>query len=135
MNEMTISATVENLDTVMGFIEEHLEQYGCPMKAQMQVALAVEEIYVNIANYAYNPEVGPATIQVEVHKEPLEVIITFMDNGKPYDPLAKEDPDITLSVEERDIGGLGIFLVKQTMDAVHYEYSDGRNILTIMKRL
>jgi len=135
MNELNISATVENLDTVIGFVEEHLEEYGCPMKTQMQVALAVEEIYVNIANYAYNPEVGPATIQVEVHEEPLEVVITFVDNGKPYDPLAKEDPDITLSAEERDIGGLGIFLVKQTMDDVHYEYTEGRNILRISKRL
>jgi len=135
MNELNISAAVENLDTVIGFVEEHLEEYGCPMKTQMQVALAVEEIYVNIANYAYNPEVGPATIQVEVHEEPLEVVITFVDNGKPYDPLAKEDPDITLSAEERDIGGLGIFLVKQTMDDVHYEYTEGRNILRISKRL
>jgi len=135
MNELNISAAVENLDTVIGFVEEHLEEYGCPIKTQMQVALAVEEIYVNIANYAYNPEVGPATIQVEVHEEPLEVVITFVDNGKPYDPLAKEDPDITLSAEERDIGGLGIFLVKQTMDDVHYEYTEGRNILRISKRL
>ena len=56
MNEMTLAATVENLDTVMGFVEEHLEEYGCPMNTMMQVSLAVEEIYVNIANYAYNPE-------------------------------------------------------------------------------
>ena len=135
MNELTLAATVENLDTVMGFVEEHLEEYGCPMSTMMQVSLAVEEIYVNIANYAYNPEVGPATIQVEVHEEPLEVLITFMDKGKPYDPLAKEDPDITLSADDREIGGLGIFMVKQTMDDVHYEYANGSNILKISKRL
>ena len=135
MNEMTLAATVENLDTVMGFVEEHLEEYGCPMNTMMQVSLAVEEIYVNIANYAYNPEVGPATIQVEVHEEPMEVLITFMDKGKPYDPLAKEDPDITLSADDREIGGLGIFMVKQTMDDVHYEYANGSNILKISKRL
>ena len=135
MTELTLAATVENLDTVMGFVEEHLEEYGCPMKTMMQVSLAVEEIYVNIAHYAYNPEIGPATIQVEVHEDPLEVLITFMDKGKPYDPLAKADPDITLSAEERDIGGLGIFLVKQTMDDVRYEYSNGSNILRISKRL
>ncbi len=135
MNELTLAATVENLDTVMGFVEEHLEEYGCPMNTMMQVSLAVEEIYVNIANYAYNPEVGPATIQVEVHEEPLEVLITFMDKGKPYDPLAKEDPDITLSADDREIGGLGIFMVKQTMDDVHYEYANGSNILKISKRL
>ena len=135
MNELTLPAIVENLDTVMGFVEEHLENYGCPMNTMMQVSLAVEEIYVNIAHYAYNPEVGPATILVEVHEEPLEVLITFVDKGKPYDPLAKDDPDITLSAEDRDIGGLGIFLVKQTMDDVHYEYSNGSNILKISKRL
>ena len=135
MTELTLAATVENLDTVMGFVEEHLEEYGCPMKTMMQVSLAVEEIYVNIAHYAYNPEIGPATIQVEVHEDPLEVLITFMDKGKPYDPLAKADPDITLSAEDRDIGGLGIFLVKQTMDDVRYEYSNGSNILRISKRL
>lgn len=131
MNELNIPATVENLDTVMRFVEEHLEEYGCPMRAQMQVALAVEEIYVNIAHYAYNPEIGPAVIQVEVHENPLEVVITFMDNGRPYDPLVKEDPDITLSAEERNIGGLGIFMVKQTMDDVHYEYTEGRNVPVI----
>ena len=135
MNELTLPAIVENLDTVMGFVEERLEEYGCPMKTMMQVSLAVEEIYVNIAHYAYNPEVGPATILVEVHEEPLEVLITFVDKGKPYDPLAAKDPDTTLSLEERVEGGLGIFLVKQTMDDVHYEYKDGRNILRIIKRL
>jgi len=135
MTELTLAATVENLDTVMGFVEEHLEEYGCPMKTMMQVSLAVEEIFGNIAHYAYNPEIGPATIQVEVHEDPLEVLITFMDKGKPYDPLAKAEPDITLSAEDRDIGGLGIFLVKQTMDDVRYEYSNGSNILRISKRL
>ena len=135
MYELNISAAMENLDMVTDFVEGHLEEYGCPMNAQIQVALAVEEIFVNIALYAYNPNVGPATIRVEVHEEPMEVVITFMDKGKPYDPLAKEDPDITLSVEEREVGGLGIFMVKQAMDDVRYEYSDGRNILTIIKRL
>lgn len=135
MYELNISAAMENLDMVTDFVEGHLEEYGCPMNAQIQVALAVEEIFVNIALYAYNPNVGPATIRVEVHEEPMEVVITFMDKGKPYDPLAKEDPDITLSVEEREVGGLGIFMVKQAMDDVRYEYSDGRNILTIIKKL
>ena len=134
MNELNLSATLENLDQVTAFVEEKLESCGCPMKIQMQVAIAVEEIYVNIAHYAYNPEVGPATIRVEVPEDPLEVVITFMDRGKPYDPLAKEDPDVSLSAEERDVGGLGIFMVKQTMDDIRYEYADGRNILKIRKR-
>ena len=135
MNELSVPATLDHLDQVMDFVTEHLEQYGCPTRTQMQVSLAVEEIYVNIANYAYNPAVGPATIRVEVHEDPLEVVITFVDNGKPYDPLAREDPDVTLSAEERGVGGLGIFLVKQTMDDVSYEYAEGRNILKIRKRL
>lgn len=135
MNELSVPATLDHLDQVMDFVTEHLEQYGCPTRTQMQVSLAVEEIYVNIANYAYNPAVGPATIRVEVHQDPLEVVITFVDNGKPYDPLAREDPDVTLSAEERGVGGLGIFLVKQTMDDVSYEYAEGRNILKIRKRL
>lgn len=135
MSILTVEATDENLDRVIGFVEEALEQYDCPMKAIMQVDLCVEEIYVNIAHYAYAPEVGHATIQVDVEPEPLSVTITFMDQGIPYDPLAKEDPDITLSAEERRIGGLGVFLVKKNMDDVKYEYKDGSNILTISKKL
>ena len=103
------------------------------MKAQMQIELAVEEIFVNIAKYAYSPEVGRAKVRVELEQDPLKVIITFIDQGMPYDPLAKEDPDVTLSAEQRDIGGLGIFLTKQTMDDVEYEYKEGQNILTIKK--
>ena len=92
-------------------------------------------LFVNIANYAYNPEIGTAVVQVTVNKEPLSVEITFIDNGKQYDPLAKPDPDTTLSAKQRKIGGLGIFMVKKSMDDVIYEYKDGRNILTIKKNL
>ena len=105
------------------------------MKTQMQIDIAVEELFVNIAHYAYNPEVGPVTIRVEVQKEPLAVTVTFIDHGVPYDPLAKEDPDITLSAEERQIGGLGIFMVKKSMDDIAYEYKDGQNILYIKKKI
>ena len=101
----------------------------------MQIDVAIDELFANIANYAYTPDVGPATVRVEVEEDPLTVVITFIDKGIPYDPLAKEDPDITLSAEEREIGGLGIFMVKQTMDEISYEYKDGQNILTIKKNL
>ena len=134
MNELDVEATIDNLDTVTGFVNRALEEFDCPMKTQMQIELAVEEIYVNIANYAYSPEVGRAKVRVEVDDDPLKVSITFIDHGKPYDPLAKEDPDVTLSAQERQIGGLGIFLTKQTMDDVEYEYKDGQNILTIKKK-
>lgn len=135
MKEMDIEAKVENLDTVIAFVDEQLEQYDCSMKLQMQIDIAVEEIFVNIAHYAYNPEVGPATIRVEIEKEPLTVVMTFIDRGVPYDPLAKEDPDVTLKAQDRQIGGLGIFMVKKSMDDIAYEYKDGHNILTMKKQL
>ena len=135
MREMDIAATLDNLDTVMAFVDQQLEEVGCSMKAQMQIDIAVEEVYVNIAHYAYNPEIGGVTIRVQIEEEPLEIILTFIDKGKPYDPLAKEDPDVTLAVEDRQIGGLGIFMVKKSMDNISYEYNEGRNILTLKKKL
>jgi anti-sigma regulatory factor (Ser/Thr protein kinase) len=135
MREMDIAATLENLDAVMAFVDQQLEEAGCSMKTQMQIDLAVEEVYVNIAHYAYNPEIGGVTIRVQIEEEPLEIILTFIDKGKPYDPWAKEDPDVTLAVEDRQIGGLGIFMVKKSMDNISYEYNEGRNILTLKKKL
>ncbi|MGN0305617.1 MAG: ATP-binding protein [Lachnospiraceae bacterium] len=133
MVELTLEATLENLEKVLGFVEEQLEANGCSMKALMQVQIAVEEIYVNIVRYAYQKETGMATIRVCVGGDPVQATITFIDRGIPYDPLASEDPDTTLSAEERKIGGLGIFMVKKSMDDVKYAYSQGQNILTIQK--
>ena len=101
----------------------------------MQIGVAVEEIFVNIANYAYHPDKGNATVRVEVSGDPVCVTITFVDHGVPYDPLAKDDPDVTLSADDREIGGLGIFMTKRIMDDVAYEYKDGQNILTLKKNL
>ena len=133
--EIEIDASTDKLNEVIDFVDSQLENIECSMKTQMKIDIAVEEIFVNIAQYAYAPEVGKATIRVQVSDNPLTVTITFLDNGKPYDPLAKEDPDVTLSAEERDIGGLGIFLTKKSMDDIRYEYKDGQNILTIEKKL
>ena len=135
MAELTLQASLEKLDEVLAFVEENMEKNECPMKVLMQVQIAVEEIFVNIAHYAYDSGQGMATIRVEVGGDPLQVIITFIDQGVPYDPLKKEDPDVTLSAEERKIGGLGIFMVKKSMDDVKYEYADGKNILTISKKI
>lgn len=135
MKELTIKALVEHVDDVLDFINAELEQADCSMKLQMQIDIAVEEIYVNIAHYAYPGTEGDATILCEVSGDPLCCVITFVDSGIPYDPLAKEDPDITLSAEERDIGGLGIYMVKKSMDDVTYEYVNGQNRLTIRKAL
>ncbi len=135
MKELTIAATVENIGTVTEFVNEQLEALDCPMKAQMQIDIAIDELFGNIAHYAYNPDVGNATVQVEVTEEPLAVIITFIDGGVPYDPLKAADPDITLSAEDRQLGGLGIYMVKKYMDGISYEYRDGKNILSIKKKL
>lgn len=135
MKELIIEADKMNLPQVQMFVDEQLEEVGCPMPTQMTIDIAVEELFVNIASYAYSQGNGVAVVQVTVHEDPLSVEITFIDNGKQYDPLAKEDPDTTLSLMERKKGGLGIFMVKNSMDNVSYEYKDGKNILTIKKNL
>ena len=135
MKELEIEALSENLPQVLAFVDEQLDAADCPMKIQIQIDIAVEEIFVNIAHYAYAPETGKAMVRIETLADPPSVDITFIDNGVPYDPLAKADPDITLSAEERQIGGLGIFMVKKSMDDVKYEYLDGHNILTLKKGL
>ncbi len=135
MKELTIDAKIENISAVTDFVNAELASLGCPMRAQMQIDVAIDELFGNISHYAYNPDVGPATVRVEVAEDPLAVIITFIDGGVPYDPLAKADPNVALSAEEREFGGLGIFLVKKTMDDISYEYKDGKNILKIKKRI
>ena len=135
MKELNIVATVENIGVVTDFVNEQLEALDCPMKAQMQIDIAIDEIFSNIAHYAYDPKVGKATVRVEVAEEPLSVIITFIDGGVPYDPLTAADPDTTLSAEDRALGGLGIFMVKKSMDEITYRYENGSNILSIRKNL
>ncbi len=135
MKELTVEALVENIDRVTDFVNEELDAADCPPKAQMQIDVAIDEIFSNIAYYAYAPQTGPVTVRVEVEQAPRAARITFIDQGKPYDPLSAREPDITLSAEERKVGGLGIFLVKKTMDEVRYEYADGRNVLTLRKEL
>ena len=135
MKEVTVDATLESIPVITEFVDGQLEQFDCPVKAQMQIDIAIDELFSNIVHYAYHPGTGPATVRVEVIEEPLSVVITFIDQGVPYDPLAKADPDVTLSVEEREIGGLGIYIVKKNMNEITYEYKDGRNILKIRKEL
>ena len=135
MRELTIEAKLENLDEVLGFVDGQLEELECPMKAQMQIDVAVEEIFVNIASYAYAPGIGNAVVRFESSQDPTSVTITFIDSGVPYDPVQKDDPDVTLSAEERGIGGLGIYMAKKAMDNMKYVYRDGQNILSISKSI
>ena len=133
MNELTIDATIENIAEVTAFVNNHLDTLNCSLKTQMQIDVAIDELFGNIAHYAYDSGTGSATVRVETEENPPAVIITFTDNGIPYNPLTQSDPDITLSAEERKIGGLGIFLVKKTMDDITYEYRNNQNILKIKK--
>lgn len=135
MDRITVPASMDQLDTVQAFVSERLEQYDCPMKAMMAIEIAVEEIFVNIASYAYRPEVGEATVCCEVNEEPLEVTIQFLDHGKPFNPLDKDDADISQEALLEREGGLGILMVKKSMDSVAYSYENGKNILTIQKRM
>ncbi len=133
--ELEITAVPDNLTSVITFIDEQLEAAECPMKTQLQIELAVEEIFINIANYAYAGQPGNTRVSVRISGEPPVAEIAFTDHGVRYDPLEHEDPDITLPASERKIGGLGILITKKTMDDVSYEYRDECNILTMKKRL
>jgi anti-sigma regulatory factor (Ser/Thr protein kinase) len=130
--KLEILAIVENLRPVLDFISTPLREKGCPESVVLQIEVVAEEVFINIAHYAYPPVHGDATILVSVD-DVFEVV--FSDAGKPFDPLQAKDPDVTLSVEERVIGGLGIYMTKKIMDEVSYRYEEGRNILTLRKKL
>ena len=133
MKEQTFDAVIPNLMEVTLFIDEWLESLDCGMKAQTQIDLAVDELFTNIASYAYAPGSGEATIQLNFDEASRVASITFIDSGVPYDPLQKPDPDVTLSAEEREIGGLGIYMAKKATDKMDYRRENDRNILTIYK--
>lgn len=135
MKELKIEARTEQLPQVLAFVDGALEEAGCGMKAQMQIDVSVEEIFVNIAHYAYAPETGEVMIRLLLDEEERLFTIIFTDRGIPFDPLQRSEPDVTLKAEEREIGGLGILMVKKSMDEVLYSYEDGQNILTLKKRI
>ena len=120
---------------MLGFVEETLERYECPMKIQMALTIAIEEVFVNVAHYAYGDGEGSVTLGIGFDKDNRTLTFRMTDSGVPFDPLKKPDPDITLSAEEREIGGLGIFITKKTMDSLSYAYENGENILTMIKNL
>ena len=135
MENLKLQANDDTLYTVLDAIEAHLDENECPNDVKTRILIAVEEIYVNIAHYAYGGNEGEAQVQMDVSQDPRCCQVVFRDKGIPYNPLEKEDPDISLSAGEREIGGLGIYMVKQYMDKVEYRYEEGYNILTIEKRL
>lgn len=135
MKEMSFEAVLTNIPEVTAFIDAELEAVDCGIKTQMQLDVAIDELFTNISSYAYGTEVGVATVRFDFDEQTRMASVTFIDTGVPFDPTRRSDPDITLSAEERPIGGLGIYLVKKTMDDVSYRWEDGKNILTIRKKV
>jgi len=133
MPHLIVEASIGNVAAVTDFVNDQLESAGCPMKTQIQIDIAIDEIFSNIALYAYAPDTGDACVEIDIKDN--TAFITFSDSGVPYNPLLHEDPDTTLSADEREIGGLGILLVKKSMDDIYYAYEDCKNKLTIVKKL
>lgn len=133
MDELRLDATIENLPEVTEFVTASLEEKDCSMKVVMQMELVIEEIFVNVASYAYAPETGVVIVRKSFDEEPRALNLAFIDSGKPYNPLEHKDPDTSLGVDEREVGGLGIFLIKKNVDEINYERKDGQNILSIKK--
>jgi len=134
MLEIKIPAQIERLDEVLEFVEAAILDYkieGTDNKFNININIVIEEIFVNIASYAYPSGGGDITVSVDASED--GITIEFRDSGIAYDPLAKDDPDISLSASEREIGGLGIFMVKQMMDNIDYRYENNSNILTLYK--
>ena len=135
MDQITVSATLDQVKDVTRFVNERLDALGCPERARIQLDVAVDEIFSNIAHYAYGSGTGDATVRFAFDAKTRMVSVIFEDTGMAYNPLAKTDPDVTLPAEEREVGGLGIFLVKKTMDAMEYARLNERNIVTIRKKI
>ena len=135
MKKLVVKAVAENIPTVTDFVDKILEEHSCDMKAKIQINIAIDEILANISQYAYETDDGEVSVSVQVMDAPKRAIITFVDSGVPYNPITKEDPDTSLSAEERKIGGLGIFMVKKSMNDMSYEYVNNCNVLKITKNI
>ncbi len=135
MDKWTLDATIENVATITDLIDAKLEEAGASMKAEMQINIVIDEIFSNIAKYGYASGKGDATVTLDILEDPLRAEITFINSGEPYDPLAQEDPDIHAALDDRPMGGLGILIIKKTMDDVSYEYRDNQNVLKVVKDL
>ncbi|MFI3175337.1 MAG: ATP-binding protein [Bacillota bacterium] len=133
MKHCKLEADVSSLSTLISFLEVELEREEISVKIVNQMFIVAEEIFVNIAHYAYAKR-GMVDIFLEINAEIRQIEMTFQDSGIPFDPLAKPDADITLSSEERGIGGMGILMVKKMTDSLSYRFENGNNILHLKKR-
>ena len=132
MEEIILKSNMEDLDLLLLKIEELLEDKGVPMKSKLQLELVIEELFVNICNYAYEQE-GEIKIQYGLLENPLRITMNIIDNGMEFNPLNKEAPDLTLDADQREIGGLGLTIVRKNVDEIDYSYENNQNILTIEK--
>ena len=136
MQEITVNTSADQVRQVTELADLQLAETGCSARVKMQIDIAIDEIFSNIARYAYQQETGSVTVRIDTLDDPSRILLTFIDNGIPYNPLTKEMPDTTsLPARKRPIGGLGLFMVKKTMDSVTYSFENGQNILTILKNL
>lgn len=124
--EIRVPAIRENVAAISAFTEDTLNEMECSPKVTMKFLIAMDEIITNVVNYS-----GAKEMTVQISKEDGVVSVRILDDGKPFDPLQHADPDITLDASEREIGGLGIYMVKKSMDDVIYFYEDGRNVLKL----
>ena len=135
MTYKTFPAKTEALSEVLGFVEQMLDSFECPIKIQVALCVAIEEVFVNVAHYAYGEGEGNMSLGIGFDEESRAITFRMTDKGIPFDPLKKPDPDISLSADEREIGGLGIFITKKTMDSLTYTYENNENILTMIKKI
>jgi len=133
MEELRLEAKAEKLSEVLAFVDERLEAADCPLKAQMQIDVAVEELFVNVAYYAYPGGAGDVVIAMEIRDG--TAVIRLMDSGLPFNPLDRPDPDVKATADKRKIGGLGIYMAKKSMDSMDYQHTGGMNVLTMSKRI
>lgn len=134
MKEIELYAVIDEIPTLIAFVEEFSRSMDCPIEVIRQLNVAIDEIFSNIARYAYPDGIGKVQVSLECLESPRRIKLTFMDEGIRYNPMEKEDPDTTIVAEERQVGGLGIYIVKKSMDAMEYLYEDGKNILVIEKK-
>ena len=134
MKELTVDAKLENMREIKSFVGAELEAMGCPDETRKQLFIVIDELFTNVASYAYAGGEGFATVRLELEAEPRAVVLTLLDGGVPFDPLTMKAPDTSLKARERKIGGLGIFMVRRLTDEISYEYADGKNILRIKKQ-
>ena len=134
--EITVRADMDQLKTVTDFVNRQLADCGCSRRTRIHLDVAIDEVFCNIVRYAYDAEPGTVTVRVTAEEETGIIAVTFLDRGRPFNPLEKEMPDTTrLKAKERPIGGLGLFMVKRFMDSIAYDYQDGQNVLTMQKKI